>query len=136
MKKALKQNWFLGFFVVAIVAVFLTSPSLMADQRIGVDDQNDPVMKRAALQAEIDNMREIIKAEGHQFTVGVNPAMQYSIEQLCGLKTNMPLPNMYLTDALENLPALSRTDALPSAYTGYASAIKNQGSCGSITGIS
>ncbi|MCI0470607.1 MAG: C1 family peptidase, partial [Candidatus Aminicenantes bacterium] len=125
MKRALKQKWFLGFFAVAIVAVLMTVPSY------GIDNQNDPVLKRASLQAEIENMREIIKAEGHEFTVGVNPAMQYTIEQLCGLNTGLTLPNMYLTEALDNLSNLARPDALPAAYTGYASSVKNQGSCGS-----
>lgn len=129
MKRALKQKWFLGLFSVAIVAVIMVVPSLQADQRAGIDQENDPVLKRAKLQVEIENMREIIKAEGHEFTVGVNPAMQYTIEQLCGLNTNLPLPRMH--EALDNISNIARPAALPAAYTGYASPIKNQGSCGS-----
>jgi len=131
MKRALKQKWFFGFLAIAVVAVLMVVPSLQAAQSSSIDQDNDPVFKRAKLAAEIENMRAIIKAEGHDFTVGVNPAMQYTIEQLCGFNTNLPLPQMHLREALDNISNLARPEALPAAYTGYASAIKNQGSCGS-----
>jgi C1A family cysteine protease len=131
VKKALKQKWFLGLFAVVAAAVIMVVPSLQAEQRVGIDQENDPVLKRAKLQAEIENMREIIKAEGHEFTVGINPAAQYTIDQLCGLNTNLPLPQVHLRDALDNIANIERPEALPSAYTGYATSIKDQGSCGS-----
>jgi C1A family cysteine protease len=130
MKQVLKQKWLLGLFVVAIAAVFVAVPSLQAVQRGSVDEY-DPVLKREAIKQEMEAMRAIIKAEGHEFTVGPNPAMQYDLEQLCGLRTDLPLPTLHLKDALKNSADIARTEALPSAYTGYSTSIKNQGNCGS-----
>jgi hypothetical protein len=131
MKRALKQKRFLGFFTLAILAVLMVGSSLQADQKVGIDDQNNPVVKRAQLQAEIESMRAIIKSEGHEFTIGVNPAVQYDLNQLCGLRTDFQVPTLYMTDSFDRAPGIIREDALPSAYTGFCTSVKNQGSCGS-----
>jgi C1A family cysteine protease len=131
VKRALRQKWFLGLSVVAVIAAIMVVPSLKADQRATIDRENDPVFKRAQLQAEIDARREVLKAEGHEFTIGVNPALQYDLNQLCGLRTDLPLSTIYLSDAVNNISDLARPEALPSAYTGYCSSVKDQGACGS-----
>jgi C1A family cysteine protease len=130
MKKVVKQKWFLGLLAAAVVAVFVVVPSLQAVQQ-GSVDQYDPALKKQAFKEELENMRAILAAEGHTFTIGPNPAMQYDLEQLCGLRTDLPLPTLHLGDALKNTADLARTEALPSAYTGYATSIKDQGACGS-----
>lgn len=130
MKKTLKQKWYLGLVVVAALAVLITVPFLQADQRGGVDEY-DPVLKKEAIQQELEAMRAIIAAEGHQFTVGPNPAMQYDLKQLCGLRTDFPLPTVHLNTALKNTVDLARPASLPSSYTGYYTSIKDQGACGS-----
>ena len=38
------------------------------------------------VQAILQELRDEIQEEGYSFTVGANPALNYSLEQLCGLK--------------------------------------------------
>ena len=121
MTKSMK-TLLLGAFVVTLIATFAFIPSMEAVQKF-----DDPISKRAELKQEMDAMRAEIEAEGHAFTVGFNPAMQYSIDELCGKNPNLQVPNLHAAQALP----VSQTEALPSAYTGIYSPIKNQGSCGS-----
>jgi len=87
----------------------------------------DPIQKRAEMQQLIDTMRAEIEANGYTFTVGPNPAVQYSIDQICSFNPNMLPVGNYVTTPT----AMAITEALPSAYTGYYTPIKNQASCGS-----
>jgi C1A family cysteine protease len=113
---------FFGFTAMAVLAAIVLIPSMQAFTKHG-----DPMQKRAEMQQILDEMRAEIEAEGHSFTVGPNPAVQYSIDQLCTLNPNlMPVEN-YVTVPTE----MAMTEALPAAYTGYYTPIKNQGSCGS-----
>ena len=116
---------------MVVAAVLIGVPSSLAAQKASIDDQSDPVLKRSKLQNEIDSMREIIKAEGHEFTIGFNPAVQYDLNQLCGLRTELQVPTLYQIGSIDSIPGIIRADALPSAYTGYCSSVKDQGSCGS-----
>lgn len=125
----MQKKWSLGLLVLAIVVMFVVVPSLQAAIQRG-DLDKDPVAKRAKLQAEIDAMRAEIKANGYTFEVGINPAMQYSLDQLCSFRTDLQLPAMYMGDALVNTE-LASPKALPASYIGYASSVKNQGNCGS-----
>lgn len=125
----MQKKWSLGL-LVAIMVMFIVVPSLQAAIQRG-DLDRDPVAKRAKLQAEIDAMRAEIKANGYTFEVGVNPAMQYSLEELCSFRTDLQLPAMYMGPALVNSETIARPEALPASYIGYASSIKNQGNCGS-----
>lgn len=125
----MQKKWFLGFLVVAIVAVFVAVPALQAVQKGDLD--RDPVAKRAKLQAQIEALREEIKANGYTFTVGVNPAMQYDLEQLCSFRDDFELPTMHMEDAVINTDGLVSPEALPTSFLGYATSVKNQGSCGS-----
>jgi hypothetical protein len=125
----MKKKWFLGLLVVAIVALFIAVPVLQAAQRGDLD--KDPVAKRAKLEAQIEAMRAEIKANGYTFTVGVNPAMQYDLAQLCSLRVDLPLPTMHMGDALINSEGIAGAEALPASFIGYATSIKDQGSCGS-----
>jgi C1A family cysteine protease len=74
-------------------------------------------------------MQAEIEVNGYTFSVGPNPAMRYSLEELCSFRPDLPLPAMHLREAVDNLP--DRAASLPSSYTGYYTSIKNQGSCGS-----
>jgi hypothetical protein len=121
------KRWFLGLTLVIFVVVFVTVPS-QAIQRGELPDRSE---RQAKIQAELETMRAEIAANGYTFTVGPNPTMQYSLDQLCSLRTDLPLPVVHLTQALENLSELSRTQSLPSSYTGYYTSIKDQGACGS-----
>ncbi len=122
------KKWFFGAFVVAILAIMVAVPSLQAERGKPLDHE----LKRAQLQAELDSMREDIKANGYTFQVGVNPAMQYKLEDLCSLRTDLPYPDSHRVPSISQLPMdMPTAESLPAAYTGYATTPKNQGACGS-----
>jgi len=119
--KHLKKT-LLAFLVLSII---LMAP-LAAQQK----DTLTTIEKRALLEKKIDTMRAEIEANGWTFTVGYNPAMQYSLEQLCNFNPDLQKPLLYEIKTPLNEIAIPK--ALPSVYVSpYVSAIKNQGSCGS-----
>jgi C1A family cysteine protease len=77
----------------------------------------------------LDEIRAEIAANGWEFEVGHNPAMQYTIEQLCTL--NPELANMNFDLEERGREEISRARALPSYFMGWCTGIRNQGSCGS-----
>ena len=82
---------------------------------------------------KIDQMRYDIQARGWGFEVGVNPAMQYDRERLCGLKPEL-MPAEYAAHepgGFENYDVEATLTALPKAFTGVFSNVKDQGQCGS-----
>ncbi|MCK4765559.1 MAG: hypothetical protein KAW12_25380 [Candidatus Aminicenantes bacterium] len=116
------------FLCVAVVVSFA----------VAKDDYN-PVMKRAELQAKIDGLRAQGQAEGWTFTVGINPAMQYAIPQLCNFRPDLR-PGAYKDDRIAMVqkggkwvptPTPEPTPTGDDSYTGYWTAVRNQGSCGS-----
>ena len=121
----MKRNVFFGLLIMVMVAMIAIVPS-QALERGQVPDRTE---KQAKLQSQLEALQAEIKANGYSFTVGFNPAVQYDLEQLCNFRTDLPLPTMHLSQAINTLP--DRTADLPSSYTGYYTSIKNQGSCGS-----
>ncbi len=119
------KKYLLGLVVVIFMAVLVTVPS-QALQKGAMPDRSE---KQAKIRAELESMRAEIEANGYTFSVGPNPAMQYSLQELCSFRPDLPLPAMHLREAIDNLP--DRVTSLPSSYTGYYTSIKNQGSCGS-----
>ena len=86
------------------------------------------------LTTQVERMRAELQAKGQGYEVDVNPAMQYSLEQLCGLKPELrPFDYQahaeggYLNNETEDLAAV----VLPSKYIGWFSTVKDQGQCGS-----
>jgi hypothetical protein len=120
----MKRKLFLGFVVVALVALFAAVPCQALQGEFTVRAE-----KQAKLQAQLEALRAEIAANGYTFTVGPNPAVQYELEQLCNFRPDLPLPTRHMYDTMENLP--DRATALPSSYMGYYTSIKDQGSCGS-----
>jgi len=121
----LSKKVFFGMSVVLFLAVVFV-PSVQALQRTDFADRSE---RQARLEAELASMRAEMAANGDEFTIGPNPAMQYSLDQLCSLRPDLPVSKMYMTPGGEY--QLSRTEALPASYIGYATPIKNQGNCGS-----
>ncbi len=109
------KKLFIVCAVVAALAIVLV-PTMQAFTKSG-----DPLQKRAEMQELLDTMRADIEANGYTFTIGPNPAMQYPIDQLCTLNPNLVPVDNYVTSPNE----MSMTEALPSAYTGYYTPIKN-----------
>jgi len=85
------------------------------------------------LSHKIDQLRRRIQAEGGQFQVGLNPAMQYDRERLCGTRAEL-MPPEYLAHepgGFENDEFQEAVTALPASYLGVFSTVKDQGQCGS-----
>jgi C1A family cysteine protease len=127
-----KKMWLLGLLVVVVTA-FVCVPLLQAVETARNVEQdacqreNDQVEAR---ELTLEQMQAVIDSEGYTFTIGHNPAMQYPLEQLCTLNPDLAGPEDILLEG-DEMEGLDSAMALPSAYTGYYTSIKNQGSCGS-----
>ncbi len=126
MKRMTK--WVFASCLTALLVAFVFVPALRStstDMRLA----DDPVAKRQALDRELAEMRAEMKANGWDFQIGPNPAMQYSIEQLCNFKPELKPVDSRGFEPGEEYAMSAAT--LPSAFMGVASSIKNQASCGS-----
>jgi hypothetical protein len=105
-----------------VTLALATAPTLSAAVR-----QFDP-----QLYQDVARMRQAIQAQGWSFQVDVNPAMEHSLDQLCGFN-----PALRPASALAHEPGgyanldWPDTTSLPSAYLGVFSSVKDQGQCGS-----
>jgi C1A family cysteine protease len=93
-------------------------------------DRENPGMfdRDVQMAGRIAQMRATLAAEGHTFEIGMNEAMNYSLDQLCTLKPELAGPQDAANETREDMNTVM---ALPAAYTGYCGTIRNQGSCGS-----
>ncbi|MFC2155321.1 C1 family peptidase [Acidobacteriota bacterium] len=102
-------------------------------------DEINPVQKRAELQAKIDALKAEGQAKGWTFTVGVNPALQYTLDQLCNFKPELQSyhsGNDYIKYAQKGgqwvSPTPTPTDTpTGDSYMGYWTSVKSPGGCGS-----
>lgn len=142
--KNVKKRLFLSVLVVMVVAAFCIVPLLQADGANGPAERIDGKGKEISpmgtksmekLEKSLEEMRAVIKKEGHEFTVDINPAMQYEISELCTLNPQMVGEDDYLHEDGFYMDiqkdGVSRVEALPSYYMGYYTPPRNQGSCGS-----
>jgi C1A family cysteine protease len=114
-------------FVVVVVLTFLPSASLKASKQF---DPFETVAKREEMRFKMERMRAEIDANGYTFTVDYNPAMQYTIDQLCNFKPELgPVGS-----PIENLDSAAKKPTPPPGDTYFMSdytSVKNQGNCGS-----
>jgi len=125
-----KKRLLFGLFVAVVLVSFIMLPSLKGINRVGdepIQFGQDDSMK--SLQFKIQQMRQDIAKNGDTFEVGINPAMQYPLEQICSFNPDMKPADSYLYEQNENM--LSSEMALPSSYTGIYTSVKDQLSCGS-----
>jgi len=112
-----------------LLALIAAAPLAMAAEPQG------PKGFTAEAAASVTRLSSEVQAQRLGFTVGLNPAMQYSLQQLCGTRPELQQEdfrahaeggylNFEMTDAVG-------TTVLPKAYVGWSSSVKDQGQCGS-----
>ena len=119
------KKWILGFCLVGIFVSLVFLPGLLTGDEQRADN---PVAKREMLQKELAEMRAEMRANGWDFKIGPNPAMQYSIEQLCNFKPEL---KPAISSAYEPGDVATVAATLPASWIGTYTPIKNQASCGS-----
>jgi len=116
--------------VVFVVLTFLGTPSLEASKEF---DPQATIAKREEIRLKLEGMRAEINSNGYTFTVDYNPAMQYTLDQLCNFR---PALGPAFEPVFSPIERISRAAGKPtppggtyfmSNYTG----VKDQGSCGS-----
>jgi len=88
----------------------------------------------AELTAQVATMRAELAKNGHTFQVEVNPAMQYSLDEICGTKVELRPPGDQAhasEQALTSVAEGTGTLIIPAQFVGWFSSVKNQGGCGS-----
>jgi len=89
---------------------------------------------QAALATKVQLLKAAIRRQRLPYDVAVNPAMEYSLDQLCGLRPEL---RQYDWQAharggyLNHEGDIRPLEALPAQYLGWFSSVKNQGQCGS-----
>lgn len=114
-----------------VVAVFNFLPSLQAREDF---DKFGTLAKREEMQLKLGEMQAVIQSGGYTFTVEANPAMQYSIEQLCNFRPELKPANLPEDNTLpiyESIDTVSGKPVPPTtSYIAAYTAVKDQGSCG------
>jgi len=118
-----KTIWLLCMLVLMVGLVF--SANRKGD--LGLRDD----ARAQQMELKLQEMRAVLAAEGHTFTIGHNPAMQYTLDQLCNLNPELASSEDIAHEGGAYIEGLDYVQALPTSYTGYYTSIKNQGSCGS-----
>lgn len=87
------------------------------------------------LTATVARLGSEVLAKGLSFNVGLNPAMQYDLKQLCGTRLELR-PADYQAHAEGGYlnfeqPEPEGSVVYPKTYVGWFSSVKDQGQCGS-----
>jgi C1A family cysteine protease len=124
--------WLFGLLALALVVSATMLVSLGAQTR-GQKVDDLAMLKQKRIDAEIAEMRAEIRANGWNFTVGDNPAMQRDIEDLTGFNPMLERPLKYAIGGPLRDPAeVTALAALPASFlSDYITPIKNQLNCGS-----
>jgi C1A family cysteine protease len=79
----------------------------------------------------IELMKAEIKENGWTFEVGLNPAMEYDLEQLCGRREELLPPDAHERDYTDGEMMVSAMATLPTRFIGRFTSPRDQGQCGS-----
>jgi C1A family cysteine protease len=124
----INKTFIVLFVMVLVIVAFHSIPPLKA---VDKDNNFDPVMQRELMRLKIEDMKAAIQANGWSFEVAHNPAMQYSLDQLCSLRKELKPPiSMAIPQSEENGNIEAKPPAIPDVYSGIWSPVKDQGSCG------
>ncbi len=122
--------------VLAVVLAAMLAPAVLAQKSpvpmvAGPDGTPVIDIRSPQILAEIEAMRAEIQANGWDFEVGPNPAMQYELSELCGRREELlTAEDFERTNAIEGLVAAPLA-TLPTYYIGRFTPPKDQKSCGS-----
>jgi hypothetical protein len=126
--KHLKKRLVLGLFIAAVLVSFVLLTSLRGVSKSGNEDpvRFDPNDSMKVTQAKIELMREEIRRNGDTFEVGVNPAIMYSLDELCMMTPDAERSAAYAigSDISDDIIRL------PTSYQCCKTPVKNQGTCG------
>lgn len=128
MKKIIKLS-VLVFFISTIVVALAFLPTLQAREQINDDMGN--IAKREELKMRMEMLKADVRAGGYTFVVDYNPAMQYTIEQLCNFKPDLAPPETLDHDPLGLISKKPLPPPSDTYYMADYTSVKNQGSCGS-----
>ena len=113
---------------LSLLALAILASSLLTAQEARVQTFDTQLATR------VERLRADLRRQGLTYQVGVNPAMQYSLDQLCGLKPELRQLDYQihaqggaLNPEQEDLTSV----VYPAKYTGWFSTVKDQGQCGS-----
>ncbi|MCX6581691.1 MAG: C1 family peptidase [Candidatus Aminicenantes bacterium] len=126
----MKKLMFSVLVLAVVMVVLVFAPMAQADRTdrgdLKLRGNTGPVEE---MSNRLMGMRAVLAAEGHTFQIGENEAMNYQIDQLCGLNPNLAGPE----DAEFENPqeGFYTVEALPVSFTGKCGGVRNQGSCGS-----
>lgn len=112
-------------FIGVLLTVFWPNPVPAQDEAGRRHAKRD----FSEIMAELQKVEREVLDRGHTFSVGYNPAADYTIDQLCGLR---PPPDQPKSAELQVTPVIT---ALPPAFdwrnNNGVTPIKDQGYCGS-----
>ncbi|MCK4761006.1 MAG: hypothetical protein KAW12_02330 [Candidatus Aminicenantes bacterium] len=113
-----------------LLFVLLVFSLVLGLQAHAADDEFGSFAKRDELRLKLATMRAELKAQGHDFAVDFNPAMQYTIEQLCNFKPGLR-PVMKEEQPISRIKVKPTPPPGDESYIADYTSVRNQGSCGS-----
>lgn len=119
----MKKRIFFVFLVAAVIATLTYLQSQTADDPFG------SIAKREEFKVRLTELRAELEARGATFSVDYNPAMQYTIEQLCNFKPE--LGPQFSKDPIDRVAVKPPPPPGDSYYIADYTKVKDQGSCGS-----
>jgi C1A family cysteine protease len=127
------RRWMVVVAVVAMCVVPLyAQPKIQqGDNQDGSGQMvRDPRVDPEILK-QIEEIRAEIAANGFNYTVGPNAAMQYDLAELCGRRAELLDPSAYEHEFMPGDHEVNALATLPASYVGWFTSPRDQGQCGS-----